>query len=195
VPTRYAWALPDRADDLEKALGQCCNTGPTFALQVAQPFPTSQPPRRLNMNDTSHPNERKTDSTAIDRAALACNQRALHGGYGYGHPSPRLRALGLTASVPPAALSACYATTTGRRPGWAAEIEESPASRASRLIAIGPSTSANAGLRDLCELAYLLPFVARACLVLRAAECGIETRCSAAVGIAAHNDSARRSMR
>jgi hypothetical protein len=34
---------PGVGEDLENALGQCWNTGPTYALTVAQPLPTAQP--------------------------------------------------------------------------------------------------------------------------------------------------------
>jgi hypothetical protein len=113
------------------------------------------------MNHTSHPSE------TVKRHALDGRKRALPGGH---HPrrcpSRGLAALGLVVTITLAALSTGCAPATVIRPRCAPKIAALPASRTSSLIAIVPRTSANAASWGLRELAFLLPFVARAGLDL-----------------------------
>jgi hypothetical protein len=118
------------------------------------------------MNHTSHPNERKTDPRAVNRTAPNSKPRALRHGHPRACASRRFTALGLAVFIALVALSAGCARANGGGPDCTPEIEALPTSRASSLIAIVPRTSANAASWGLRELAFLLPFMARAGLEL-----------------------------
>jgi hypothetical protein len=148
------------ATDQQIALGQCWNTGPTYALQAAQPFSTAQPSRQILMNHTSHPNG------AVKRAAIDHGYSPPWGGRPRGSLSRMLTVLGLAGAIILAALSAGCAPAIGKGSTCAPQLEALPTSRASSLIAIIPRTSADAASWGLRELAFLLPFVARAGLEL-----------------------------
>jgi hypothetical protein len=64
----------------KKALGQCWNTGPTCALQVAQSFADRSTPRQLRMYPTSHPNDHNSSpgSRAVE---LQINLAVVEGHY------------------------------------------------------------------------------------------------------------------
>lgn len=139
---------------------------PNVRLEVAQPLPTTQPQDGYIMNHTSHPNERKTAPRAVKRTVLNPKSRALRAGHPGGRTARRFTALGLAVSMILAALITGCARANGTGPGCTPEIEAWPASRAFSVIAIVPRTSANAAAWGLRELAFLLPFTARAGLEL-----------------------------
>ena len=165
MPPRCAWG-PRRGRRPRKRVGPVLEHRPNVRLDSCSALADRSTPRRVQMNHTSQPNERKTDPGAVNRTAPNSKPRALRHGHPRARASRRFTALGLAVFIALVALSAGCARANGGGPDCTPEIEALPASRASSLIAIVPRTSANAASWGLHELAFLLPFLAQAGLEL-----------------------------
>lgn len=118
------------------------------------------------MNHTSHPNRRNSALTAVQRTAPDRDKGALCDRDPHDRPSRRFTAVVSVVSMTLAILIVGCTPAVGGGPGCTSRTEAVPASRAASLIAIVPRTSAETASWGLRELAFLLPFVARAGLDL-----------------------------